>query len=164
MAENPNIHEKDAKSNDILQLVTFNIGDEEFGVDILNIQGINRMVEVTQVPNAPDFVEGIINLRGQVIPLISLRKRLMMDEIEKDKHTRFIVVEMGEKIIGFIVDKVNEVLRINKSVTEPPPPMIGGVDSEYLTAVAKLEDRLIILLDLNKIVSEKEKEQIANMA
>ena len=152
--------DQSSSHDELLQLVTFHIGDEEFGVDILNIQGINRMVEVTKVPNAPDYVEGIINLRGKVIPIIDLRKRLGMSEKEYDKNTRFIVVEMKDKVIGFIVDSVNEVLRINKSITEPPPPMVSGIDSDFITAVGKLEDRLLILLDIEKILSAREQEEL----
>ena len=118
------------------------------------------MVEVTKVPSSPDFVEGIINLRGKVIPIIDLRKRLGMLEKDYDKSTRFIVVEMKDKVVGFIVDSVNEVLRINRSITEPPPPMVAGVDSEFITAVGKLEDRLLILLDIDKILSLKELNEI----
>jgi len=162
MAQKENMLNTDHQSthDELLQLVTFHIGDEEFGVDILNIQGINRMVEVTKVPNAPDYVEGIINLRGKVIPIIDLRKRLGMVEKDYDKNTRFIVVEMKDKVIGFIVDSVNEVLRINKSVTEPPPPMVSGIDSEFITAVGKLEDRLLILLDIERILSSEEKKEL----
>jgi purine-binding chemotaxis protein CheW len=152
-----------ALSGELLQLVTFAIEEEEFAVDILNIQGINRMVEVTRVPNAPSFVEGIINLRGQVIPIIDLRKRLLMPPREYDKQTRFIVVEFSNRVIGFIVDSVHEVLRINKDLTEPPPAMVSGVESDYITAVAKLEDRLIILLDLEKILSLEQHEELSNL-
>jgi purine-binding chemotaxis protein CheW len=148
--------------DDILQLVTFHIGDEEFAVDILNIQGINRMVEVTETPNAPDFVEGIINLRGKVIPLINLRKRLGLPSIAWDKSSRFIVVELGDKVLGFIVDSVNEVLRINSNATEPPPSMVAGIRSDFITSVAKYDNRLLILLDLNKILSKDEKDIIQN--
>ncbi len=146
-----------------LQLVSFHIGDEEFAVDILNIQGINRMVEVTKVPNAPDYVEGIINLRGRVIPIIDLRKRLGLQEKEYDKDTRFIVVELTNKVIGFIVDSVNEVLRINSSITEPPPPVVAGVDSEFITAVGKLEDRLLILLDIERVLSSTEQKELSRL-
>jgi purine-binding chemotaxis protein CheW len=162
MAQKENMLNTDQHTthDELLQLVTFHIGDEEFGVDILNIQGINRMVEVTKVPNAPDYVEGIINLRGKVIPIIDLRKRLGMVEKEYDKNTRFIVVEMKDKVIGFIVDSVNEVLRINKGITEAPPPMVSGIDSDFITAVGKLEDRLLILLDIEKILSSEEKKEL----
>lgn len=148
----------------ILQLVSFNIGDEEFGVDILGVQEINRMTEVTRVPNAPSYVEGVINLRGKVIPVIDLRKRLLMPTRPHDQDTRIIVVEIDSKVIGFVVDKVNEVLRIPQSVTEAPPSMVSGIKSDYITAIGKLTDRLIILLDLDKILSDDEKVQVSQTA
>lgn len=148
-------------SDQMLQLVSFQIGEEIFGIDILKVQEINRMSEVTRVPNAPDYVEGIINLRGKVIPIIDLRKRLLMPSKEYDKHTRIVVIELESKVIGFIVDSVNEVLRINRNITEPPPPMVSGIASEYISAIGKLEDRLLILLDLKKILSTDEINRIA---
>jgi purine-binding chemotaxis protein CheW len=151
-------------SAEILQLVTFNIDDEEFGVDIMNIQGINRMIEVTQVPNSPDYIDGIINLRGKVIPIVNLRKRLDMQEKEHDRNTRFIVVEVQQKVIGFIVDSVNEVLRISTNIIEPPPSIVAGVNSDYITSVGKLEDRLLILLDLEKVLTSHEHEEIEKLS
>ncbi len=153
----------DLSQGQLLQLVSFHIGDEEFATDILNIQGINRMMEITRVPNTPTYVEGIINLRGQVIPVVNLRKRLGFDHKEPDKDTRIIVVEIANRVIGFIVDSVNEVLRINSSITEPPPPMIAGIDSEYITAVGKLDDRLLILLDLEKVLTGEEHKILENV-
>jgi len=148
---------KAVASSELLQLVTFNLSEEEYAVDILNIQGINRMMAITRVPNSAHFVEGIINLRGQVIPVIDLRKRLSMPIKQADRESRIIVVEIDEKVVGFIVDRVNEVLRVSSSITEAPPAMVtGGVDSEFITAVAKLEDRLITLLDLQKLLSADE--------
>ena len=149
--------------DEILQLVTFYLGKEEFAVDILNIQGINRMIEITTVPNAPEFVEGVINLRGKVIPLVNLRKRLGMPYLKWDRSTRFIVVEFTNKVIGFIVDSVSEVLRISKDTIEPPPPMMTGVNADYVTAVAKVQDRLLILLDLQKILTLSEAESLDKM-
>ena len=149
--------------DEILQLVTFYLGKEEFAVDILNIQGINRMIEITAVPNAPDFVEGVINLRGKVIPLVNLRKRMGMQPQQWDRSTRFIVVEFTNKVIGFIVDSVSEVLRISKDTIEPPPPMMTGVNADYVTAVAKVQDRLLILLDLQKILTLSEAESLDKM-
>jgi purine-binding chemotaxis protein CheW len=155
----------DANSGgELLQLVSFKIGDEEFGVDILKVQEINRMVDVTRVPNAPEYVEGVINLRGKVIPIIDLRKRLGLTQKENDKDTRIIVVELNQKVIGFIVDSVSEVLRINKSITEPPPQMVAGIESDYITAIGKLEDRLLILLDLEKILTSGEKDKVSKIA
>jgi len=141
-----------AASEELLQLVSFKIGDEEFGVDILKVQEINRMLQVTHVPNAPAYVEGVINLRGKVIPVVDLRQRLGLERKEKDKHTRIIVMELSGKVVGFVVDAVSEVLRIPRSVTEPPPQVAGGMNADYITAVGKLEDRLLTLLDLEKVL------------
>lgn len=144
------------ETEELLQLVSFFIGSEEFGVDILYVQEINRMSQVTKVPNAPDFVDGVINLRGRVIPVIDLRLRLGMPKKEADKNTRIIVMEVTGKTVGFIVDSVNEVLRVPKSVTEAPPELAVGINAEYIKAVGKLEDRLLILIDLEKILSKEE--------
>jgi purine-binding chemotaxis protein CheW len=149
--------DKQNNISEILQLVSFGIGEEEFGVDILEVQEIIRMINVTNVPNSPEFVEGVINLRGRVIPVIDLRTRLGMVKLEHGKDTRIVVVEISGKTIGFIVDSVSEVLRIPRSITEPPPPLTTGINAEYITAIGKLENRLIILLDLEKILKEEEK-------
>ncbi|HCV43042.1 MAG TPA: chemotaxis protein CheW [Bacteroidetes bacterium] len=151
-------------SDELLQLVSFKIGTEEFGVDILKVQEINRMLEVTRVPNAPEYVDGVINLRGKVIPIINLRRRFGMERKERGKDTRIVVVELKGRVVGFVVDAVSEVLRIPKSVTEPPPPLVAGVEAEYITAVGKLEDRLLILLDLEKVLSTEEKHELAAVA
>jgi len=149
----------DESENQIIQLVSFKLGKEEFGVDILKVQEINRMLEITEMPNAPEFVEGIVNLRGRIIPVIDLKKRLQMLPKEHDNSTRIIVVELnGKTTVGFIVDEVSEVLRIESNITEPPPKMVAGINSDCITAVAKLDDRLLILLDMNKILSLEEEE------
>ena len=148
-------------SNELLQLVSFKIGNEEFGINILIVQEIIKTVQITKVPNAPVFVEGIINLRGRVIPVIDLRTRLNLEKKPQDKDTRIIVMEINTKTVGFIVDEVNEVLRIPKSITEPPPSMVTGINSEFITAVGKLEDRLITLIDLEKVLSADEKSQLS---
>lgn len=142
----------------ILQLVTFKIENEEFGVDILTVQEINRMMNITRIPNAPDFVEGVINLRGKIVPVVDLRKRLSFPRKEYDKNTRIIVVELDGITLGFIVDSVSEVLRLPQSVVEPPPSIVSGVESDYVEGVGKLDHRLLILLDLKKIFLENEKQ------
>ncbi len=155
--QNSTMNKETAQDRDeVLQLVGFRIGDEEFGVDILKVQEINRMIGVTHVPNAPNYVEGVINLRGKVIPIVDLRVRFGMTRKEEDKHTRIIVVELRGKTVGFVVDAVSEVLRIPKSVTEPAPDIVTNVTTEYITAVGKLQDRLLILLDLDKVLSARE--------
>jgi purine-binding chemotaxis protein CheW len=155
------IIENKSESSDILQLVSFKIGDEEYGIDILNVQEINKMAQITKVPNAPEFVEGVINLRGRVIPVIDLRARLGLEKKEFDKDTRIIVAELNKSTVGFIVDAVSEVLRIPVSITENPPELVTGINSEFIKSVGKLEDRLLILIDLNKILSATEKEKMS---
>lgn len=150
-------------SSEILQLVGFKIGNEEYAVDILMVQEIIRMMQVTKVPNAPYFVDGVINLRGRIIPVIDLRSKLGLERKEADKDKRIIVVEVSGKTVGFIVDSVTEVLRIPASITEPPPDIITNINSEFIKAVGKLEDRLLILIDLEKILSSNEKLELSNM-
>ncbi len=148
----------------LIQLVTFKIGEEEFGVDILKVQEIIRMMPITKVPNAPDFVEGVINLRGKVIPVIDMRRRFGMSATAHDSQTRIKVMDLQGQIVGFVVDAVCEVLRIKESTIEPPPPVVAGIGSEYMRGVGKLEDRLLILLDLDKLLSENELNSLAGVA
>lgn len=148
---------------ELLQLVTFSIGDEEFGVEILKVQEIIRMLEITKVPKAPPFVEGVINLRGKVIPIIDLRKRFGMESRNHDKNTRIIVIEINAMIVGFVVDSVSEVLRLPANTVEPPPPVVAGLDSDYISGVGKLEDRLLIMLDLNRLLSCDEQEKLGGV-
>jgi purine-binding chemotaxis protein CheW len=136
-----------------LQLVTFHLGDEEFGIDIQKVQEINRMIEITKIPNTPPFVEGVVNLRGKIIPIVSLRAQLGLGQTEWDKSTRIMVVEVEGKILGFIVDSVSEVLRIDDARIEPAPSITGGNDSAYIEGVINLADRILILLDLKLLFS-----------
>ena len=147
----------------IYQLVSFVIENEEFGVDILKVQEIIRTVDITRVPKAPDFVEGVINLRGKIVPVIDLRKRFGIAEREHDNETRIVVVELVDKVVGFLVDRVKEVIRVEKSVIEPPPELTTSIDSNYITGVAKLQDRLLILLELNRVLSSDEQEKLAEV-
>ena len=124
------------QDDELLQLVTFSIGEEEFGVNILKVQEIIRTMEITKVPRAPEFVEGVINLRGKVIPVISMRTRFNMPVLEHDSNTRIVVMELGQKIVGFLVDGVSEVLRIPAGTVEDPPPVpnISGASASWTTA------------------------------
>ena len=155
--------EAGSKIDEIVQLVTFKLGNEEFALDILKVQEINRIVEITKVPKAPDFVEGVINLRGRVIPIVDIRKKFHLNIKEATKETRIIVVNIINKTIGLIVDSVSEVLRINSSTIQPPPPLIAGLDSDYIKGVGKLDERLIILLDIDKIFTTGEHKLIEGM-
>lgn len=142
------------------QLVVFNLGDESFGVDIAQVREIIKMVEITQMPDAPEFVEGIINLRGHIMTIMDLRKRLGMKLRETSEQTRIIIVEASDISLGMIVDSVSEVLRISSKDIDPPPSTISSYGSEYFLGVGKLPEGVLSLLDLNKLLSEKELNQI----
>ncbi|UCD35434.1 MAG: chemotaxis protein CheW [Nitrospiraceae bacterium] len=141
-----------AVSDDVLQFVTFTLNNEHYAVDILNVQEINRITEITRVPNSPDYVEGVINLRGKVIPVINLRRKFHLADRETDETSRIIIMEIGGITNGLIVDSVSEVLRVPSSVIEPPPAVSSDMGSKFIKGIAKLEDRLIILLDIDKLV------------
>ncbi|RLB03581.1 MAG: chemotaxis protein CheW [Deltaproteobacteria bacterium] len=150
-------------SEQIKQLVSFVLGKEEFGVDILMVQEIIRLATITPIPNAPEFIEGVINLRGKIIPIIDLRKRLKItkEEVKNAKHTRILVIEIDGNVTGFIVDAVSEVLKIPTSRIEPPPEIIvSSIDSEYISGVIKLEENLLILLDFKKILRIEERNKL----
>ena len=139
-------HEPRQAHEELLQLVGFHVGGEEFGIDILRVQEIIRAQQLTRVPNSPEFMEGVMNLRGKIIPVITLRKRFGLEEAPPDKQNRIVVVEIQGTVLGFIVDAVSEVLRIPADTVEPPP-RLGLVEREYVSGVGKLGDRLLILLD-----------------
>lgn len=147
-------------SSEVVQVVSFHLGSEEYGVDISQVQEIIRMVEITHVPRAPRFMEGVINLRGQLIPIVDLRTRFGMPRSEHTKSTRIVVTEIGSKRVGIVVDGVSEVLNIPIEQVEDAPDMIAGVGTEYIQGVGKVGDRLVILLDLTMVMSNEEKEQL----
>lgn len=149
-----------------LQLVTFILSGEEYGINILEVHEIKRLKEIgiTYVPQAPEFVEGVMNLRGDVIPVIDLGKRFDLDNHKRDKETRIIVVKVEEKFIGLLVDRVNEVLTIDQSVIEEPPPEITQIDSFFISGIARYEERLVIMLDILNILSSGEQPEVPILA
>jgi len=155
---------EEATVADVLQLVSFNLGTEEFGVDIGMVQEIVRMPEITRVPRTPEFVEGVVNLRGKIIPVVDLRKRFRLPVTENTKSTRIIIVTMNGRTVGMIVDGVSEVRRISADSVEPTPEMVASaIDAAYLKGIAKLEGRLLILLDLNLVLNQEEQKQLTSV-
>ena len=147
-----------------LQIVTFFLGNEEFGVDILLVQEIIRPTTITEVPNTPTFLEGVINLRGKVVPVVDLRRRLDLDVTPIDKASRIMIIELEDKVTGFIVDSVSKVTSVHTESVQSAPEMVtAGVESEYIYGVSRLEDRLIILLDFSKILTDREKKQLGSV-
>jgi purine-binding chemotaxis protein CheW len=155
---------KQQLSGEMIQVVSFRLGSEEYGVDIAQVQEIIRLVEVTHVPRAPKFMEGVINLRGQLIPIIDLRTRFGMQRITATKSTRIVVTEIGSKRVGIVVDSVSEVLNLPVENVEDAPEMIAGVGTEYIQGVGKMDERLIIMLDLTMVISGEEKQQLDQVA
>ena len=148
-------------SDEALQLVTFRLADEEFGIDIKKVQEINRMIGITKIPNAPAYVEGVVNLRGKIIPIFSLRTKLGLGRTDRDKATRIMVVEIEGRILGFIVDSVSEVLRIQDPKIEAPPSVTGTNDSAYIEGVINLADRILMLLDLKVLFGDQKQAKLA---
>lgn len=146
----------------IQQYVSFNLDSEKYAVDIMYIEEIIRMVEITQVPRAPEFVEGIINIRGKVIPVVDLKKKLNLGSISQDQNTRIIITNIKNRKIGFIVDSVNEVIRIDDSLIDDAPAVTMTMDSSYIKGVAKTAQGLIIILDITKVFSSGEESYLAN--
>lgn len=138
-----------------LQLVVFRLAREEYGLPITRVQEINRVAPITKLPQTPLFMEGIINLRGRIIPVIDLRKRFQLEVTEHTDNTRIIIVEVNGQTIGVIVDAVNEVVRLEQEQIEPPPPSFV-LDAQYIHGVGKVDGRLLILLNINAVLSSQE--------
>lgn len=142
------------------QMVVFQLTEQTYGINIDAVFEIIRMEAITRVPRTPHFVEGVINLRGKIIPVIDLCKRFNLPLAERTSSSRIIIVDVGGNTIGMIVDGVSEVLRVPLDSIEPPPPMIHGIESAYLRGIAILEGRLVILLNLEKILYEHEQSEL----
>lgn len=143
--------EKTYSSNEI-QLVVFKLGREEYGVSILQVQEIKRMTDITRVPHTPDYITGVINLRGSVLPVVDLKKRLDLPAQTHTDHTRIIIVKIDEIVVGMVVDAVSEVLAIDQENIESPDAVVGGVAANFISGVGKLDNRLLILLNLEMII------------
>ncbi len=147
-----------------LHLVGFRIGRETFGVPIELVHEIVRVPEITSVPDAPNFVEGVINLRGKIICIVDLRKRFGETEVKSSKKNRILVAEVGNKMVGLIVDAASEVLKIPPTDVEPPPNVFAEGELNYVTGVGKLNGRLIMLVDLKQILQRGELRRLGETA
>jgi purine-binding chemotaxis protein CheW len=142
------------------QVVVFDVFNESYAVNIARVHEIIRLQQITIIPGAPACVEGVINLRGKVIPVLDLRKRFNLRATDHTRASRIVVVEISGQTLGLIVDGVSEVLRVPPDRIEPPSPLVAGIDSRYLRGIAKLDDRLIVLLDLDQVLSPVEQQQL----
>ena len=147
----------DNGKDSVIQLVNFLIDDEEYGVEVLKVREIIRMTDVTRVPNAPDFVDGVFNLRGKVIPIISLRKRLSLPVVDNDSRTRIIVLDIGNMLTGILVDSVSEVIRITENDIQPAPAAITcNIDTDLFVGLVNRDNRIFILLNFDNMLTREE--------
>lgn len=143
--------EQNFSSNEV-QLVAFKLGREEYGISILQVQEIKKITDITRVPHTPEYIKGVINLRGSVLPVLDLKKRLNLASQPYTDDTRIIIVKIDEISVGMIVDAVSEVMAISQDNIEIPQSTVGGISQNYLSGVGKLENRLVILLNLEEII------------
>jgi purine-binding chemotaxis protein CheW len=146
------------------QLVIFELGNGQYGIEIATVEGIVKMQEITKIPYAPSFVEGVTDLRGSVLPVMDLNKRFGLPAQEQTSETRIITVNMGTVKVGMIVSKVTEVLTIEDAVIEPPPAMVSSINTDFITGIAKISSRLVVLLDLDKVLNVDEQKAAAMLA
>ncbi|WP_094545784.1 chemotaxis protein CheW [Petroclostridium xylanilyticum] len=158
------LDEEDEELLDETQLVIFKLGDEEYGVNIMQVKEIIRMAAINKVPQVPQFVEGIISLRGEILPIIDLREKFGIPKKEKGRSTRILVINLDSTTIGGIVDEVTEVLRIQNSAIKPSPQVIKGMNSDYLLGIGQIGGRIIILLDMARILNTSEVIRIKEIA
>ncbi len=142
--------------NSFTQVVSFSLAKEEYAIEILKVKEIILVEGITRVPQMPDYIEGIINLRGDVVPVLDLRKRFGLSNIEINEETRIIVSRMEKRIIGLIVDSVSQVMKIPNADIQEPPDTIAGLAGEYLTGVGKVAERMIMMLDIEKVLTVHE--------
>ncbi len=152
-----------SEHNRIIKAVIFQLKDEEYGVDVQQVHLIERMNHITRVPKMPTFVKGVINLRGIVTPVIDLRERFSIETTNYTDSTRIIIVQVEDKEVGLIVDAANDVIDIPSDQIEQPPEVVGRIESDYIRGVAKLDERLLILLNLNKVLNSEELIEIAQI-
>jgi purine-binding chemotaxis protein CheW len=146
------------------QLVIFELGNENYGLDISTVEGIIKIQEITKMPKAPEFVEGVTNLRGMVVPVLDLRKRFGLPVFENTRETRIVIVYIGKIKVGMIVDGVSEVIRVQEDAIEPTPPMVSSVNTAFIRGIAKVNDKLVTLLDLSQVLDLKEITAVSKIA
>ncbi len=146
-----------AAGADLKQFIGFTVGGEEYGLELLRVREVIRMREITWLPRAPSFVKGVINLRGDVIPIIDLRDKFGLPSRAADADTRIVVVDLEGRLIGMVADSASQVARIPSSRIDPPPLQLGGLPQEYIAGVGKLDDRLVTLVNVDRLLSGDER-------
>ncbi len=145
-----------------VQLVTFRVGGEEFGLDVFAVHEIQRYQAPTPMPRAPEFVEGVLDVRGTLVPIVDLRRRFETPEVAYDEDTRIVLVDFNDERLGLVVDSVTEVLRAPETAVSPPPAYIRGLAAEFVRGIVRVGERLVVLMDLDRILSSDERIALAH--
>ena len=145
------------------QYVVFKLGEEEYGLDIMNVSEIILYQETVKLPNVPSFIDGIINYRGSVIPIICLKKRFNINLKDNDHNTRIIIININDNQVGFIVDEASQTIKLDDNDVDPTPDIVSGIDIKFITGVGKINDRLVLLVDLEKVLTDEERKEIHQM-
>ncbi|SEP79717.1 purine-binding chemotaxis protein CheW [Solimonas aquatica] len=138
------------------EFLTFRLGDEEYGVDILKVQEIRGYDSVTRIPDAPDFIKGVINLRGTIVPVVDMRIKFRLGKAEYNEFTVMIILNVSGRVVGMVVDSVSDVMQLGSEQLRPPPDIAGAVSSKFITGIGTLEDRMLILVDIEKLMSSQD--------
>ncbi|SET47445.1 purine-binding chemotaxis protein CheW [Salinibacillus kushneri] len=145
------------------KVIVFQLNEEQYGVDITQVISIEKLTEITKVPKTSDFIKGIINIRGEITPIIDLKDRLQIGRSEYTDDTRVLIVQMNDVQVGLIVDSASDVIDIDEGSIDPPPKVIGGVSETFIIGVAKLKERLLILLDMEHVLDLDEVNEIKSV-
>ena len=137
----------------VQEYLTFTLGEEEYGVDILKVQEIRGYDTITRMPDAPDFIKGVINLRGTIVPVVDMRIKFKLGRVVYDEFTVMIILNLGRRVVGMVVDGVSDVMQLNPDQIRPAPEFGGGVNTKYITGLGALEQRMLILVDIEKLMS-----------
>jgi purine-binding chemotaxis protein CheW len=156
---------KEEKSLSSMQVVCFKVGTEEYGIEILRVQEILKLPKVTKLPKSANFIMGLIDLRGKVIPIINLSRKFgIEDRMKSEKNLRAIVVDIGSKRVGLAIDSVSHVIKVDSKDIEPPPPIVKGISGRYIVGIAKVDKGFVIVLDINQIFSAEELTSLGSTA
>ncbi len=159
-----NLHQTEENISNSIQVVSFTVGKEDYGVHIGQVQEIIRMTNITHLPQTESYVKGVINLRGNIIPIIDMRTKFNMDSLDYSELTRVIVVNMSDKLVGMVVDSVARVLELPEKEIEEAPEIIHGLSREYIDGIGKLDEKMIIILKVDKVLSAEEIASLSKQA
>lgn len=151
-----NVHNLDGELSNGREFLTFTLGSEEYGVDILKVREIRGYDTVTRIPNTPDFIKGVINLRGTIVPVVDMRVKFRLGSAEFNEFTVMIILNIGGRVVGMVVDSVSDVMMLSDEQIQPPPDLGGVLETRFVQGLGTVDDRMLILVDIEKLMSSAE--------